>query len=446
VSTHLPGDAADSAHPITEADLLDYFRRGAKSAADWRVGAEFEKFALDRTTGRQVTYAEPGGVRDVLHRLAERFGWEPHFEGDALTTLSRECPRGQSTVSLEPGAQVEFSTPPVRHIGELAAELHRHRDEVRAAADPQRVAWVGVGVSPVSRAEDIPPGPRPRHRVMAEYLPGRCPKAHHMMRATASTQVTFDYADEADAIRKVSVALTLSPVANAVWENSPFVAGQPSGWASYRGRIWQGMDPDRSGWLGSLLAAGFTFRRWIDYLLDVPMLFHLTGGAYHPAGGRTFRQFLAHGIDGRFPTGFDWELHVTTVFPEVRLKQFLEVRGADATPPDLALAVPAFWKGLLYDPDALAAAERVATHFPPGSLSAIAGVVHRRGLTAEVNGRPLTGWCRELATISADGLRRQAERDGTPDERPYLDPVLERLERPTPPPQSWPELLAACEY
>lgn len=341
--------------------------------------------------------------------------------------------RGGASVSLEPGGQVEFSSPPVRHVGELAAECHRHRDEVRAVVDPDRVAWVAAGVTPFTRVEDLPPPIRRRHAVMAEYLPAKCPMAAHMMKATASTQAAFDYADEADAVRKFAVALTLGPVVNAIWGNSPLYDGTPTGWASYRGRVWVGMDPDRSGLLPHLLADGLSFDRWVGYLLDVPMLFTVRDGGYHAAGGRTFRDFLCHGIDGRFPTLADWEVHLTTVFPEVRLKQFLEVRGADANPALLALAVPAIWKGLLYDPNALAAAEQIARHFLPADLPGVFEAAARHGLAAEHGGHTLLAWAGELADIAADGLRHQAERSGLPDERPFLDPVFVILYRGTSP-------------
>ncbi len=438
MSTTLPDAGADgSLPPLTPADLPAYFHRGGKPPADWRVGGEFEKFAVERATGRPLTYDEPGGVRDILQALVDRFGWRPHYRGDRLTLLSR----GGATVSLEPGGQVEFSSPPVRHVGELAAELYRHRDEVRAVVDPDRVAWVAAGVTPFTRVEDIPAPARRRHRLMTEYLPARGPKAAHMMKATASTQAAFDYADEADAVRKFAVALTLGPVVNAVWGNSPLYAGEPTGWASYRGRVWLGMDPDRCGLLPHLLADGLSFDRWVSYLLDVPMLFTVRDGGYHPAGGRTFRHFLTRGIDGRYPTMADWEVHLTTVFPEARLKQFVEVRGADANPPPLALAVPAVWKGLVYDSAALAAAGEVARHFPPADLPHVFEAAAWHGLAAEHGGRSLLAWAREVIDIAADGLRRQAERSGLPDERPYLDPVFEVLDRGTSPGT---DALAAC--
>lgn len=414
--------------PVTVPDLIAYFHAGAKPRAAWRVGAEFEKFAVDRRTGRPLTFDEPGGIGDILHALADRFGWQPHAPRGRLVLLTRDG----ATVSIEPGNQVEFASPPVARLGELADHLHRHAAELRAVVDPLRVAWVGAGVTPFARVEEFPPPVRRRHRLMAELLPPRCETALHMMKATASTQAAFDYADEADAARKFAVALTLAPVANAVWANSPLYGGEASGWVSYRGRVWLGMDAARSGLLTDLLAGGVSFDRWAEYLLDVPMLFTRCGREYQPAGGRTFRQFLHRGIDGRFPTRTDWELHITTVFPEVRLKHFLEVRGADANPPPLALAVPALWKGLLYDDGALTAAAEVAGRFPPAELPAIFEAVARRGLAAEFAGRPVLVWANELACIAAEGLKRLDA-----DARHLLDPVFAVLEAGKSPGMGW---------
>lgn len=425
MSTFQPVTDPAAAEPVTESDLVHYFHDGAKPREQWRVGAEFEKFAVERATGRPLSYDEPGGVRDILHALADRFGWTPHAPRGRLVMLTRDG----ACVSIEPGNQVEFSSPPVGHLSELEAHLRRHVDEIRAVVDPERVAWVAAGVTPFVRAEDLPPPVRLRHRLMAEVLPERCETAEHMMKATASTQAAFDYGGEADAVRKFTAALTLGPVVNAIWGNSPLYAGRPSGWCSYRGRVWLGMDAARSGLLTELLAGGLSFERWTNYLLDVPVLFTRTAGEYHPSDGRTFRQYLAGGMNGRFPTRADWELHVTTVFPEVRMKHFLEVRGADASPPPLALAVPAVWKGLLYSDTALSAATRVAERFPPAELCGLFEQTARRGLAAEFAGRSVREWAKEVADIAAAGLPA--------DERRFLDPVFAVLETGQSPGMGW---------
>lgn len=423
----LPSATTDpaAAEPLAFPDLIAYFRDGAKPRTDWKVGAEFEKFLLERTTGRAVSHDEPGGVGEVLHALAVRFGWQPKSTGSRLVLLAR----GGASVSIEPGGQVEFSTPPVAKLGELADEFYRHAAELKAVIDPTRRAWVAAGVTPFARVEEIPPPVRRRHRSMAEILPARCETAEHMMKATASTQAAFDYESEEDAVRKFTVALALGPVVNAIWGNSPLYGGENSGWVSYRGRVWLGMDADRSGLLSQLLADGLSFERWVNYLLDVPMLFVIDGRDYKPVGGRTFRQYMQRGIDGRFPTKVDWEVHITTVFPEARLKQFIEVRGADANPPPLALAVPALWKGLLYDDTALSAAVEQAKRFPPTELCGLFEQIARRGLAAEFGGRPVLAWAKEVASVALSGLPA--------DEKRFLDPVFAVLEAGRSPGMVW---------
>jgi glutamate--cysteine ligase len=439
MSTHLPGTGHDQT-PVAESDLIAYFREGAKPPAAFRVGAEFEKIAVRRHTGRQIGFDD--GIEGVLHALATHFAWEPHSEADRITTLTR----GRSTVSVEPGGQLELSTAPSARLSELRAELETHLRELRAVTDRAQVAWIAAGVTPFSPVEEIPLNPRPRHRLMAEYLPSRCPMALHMMKATASTQVTFDYSDEADAGRKFSVALLLAPVVSALFANAPFFAGARSGFTSYRGHVWHGMDPDRSGLLTELLQGEITFARWVQTALDVPLLLRADGEKLLPAPGCTFRQFLERGIDGRFPTRHDWDVHLSTIFTEARLKRFLEVRGADATPTPLALAVPALWKGLLYDPVALSAAVELTRGFKPEELRPLSEAVARRGLRAEHRGEPVAEWCAEVVNIADTGLKRQSE-DAT-----FLDPLRAVLADGRSPGDRWPttagvpEVLAACEY
>lgn len=437
MSTHLPGNGTDDT-PVTERDLIDYFRDGAKPPSAWRVGVEFEKIAVDRATGRQIGFDD--GIERVLHALATHFAWEPHVEAGRLTTLTR----GASMISVEPGGQLELSTAPSLHLSELRDELDTHLRELRAVTDPAKVAWIACGVTPFSAVEDIPLNPRPRHRLMAEYLPTRSPFALHMMKATASTQVTFDYESEEDAGRKFAVALRLAPVVNALFANSPMHAGARTEFVSFRGHIWQGMDPDRSGLLTDLLAGEVTFARWVRLVLDVPLLFLTNGESLLPAPGVTFREFLNRGIDGRFPTRHDWDVHLSTMFTEARLKTFLEVRGADATTTPVAVA--AVWKGLLYDTVALSAATELARSFEPEELRPLSEAVSRRRLLAEHRGEPLAEWCAEVVAIATTGLKRQGE-DAT-----YLDALREVLKAGRSPGEVWPasagvaEVIGACEY
>ncbi len=426
MSVHIPKQDAGATQPVTVADLHAYFEDAAKAPDAFRIGAEFEKFAVETQTGRALSYDEPGGIRDLLAALAERFDWQPHFNNAGyLTALLRD----HATVSLEPGGQIELSTAPAVHVGAIADQFRNHLDELRSVSDANRVTLLAAGVTPLCPVERIPLMPRVRHSIMARYLPERSPTALHMMKTTASTQCTFDFADESDAARKFTAALKLGPLVNALWGNAPLYDARRTGHVSYRGHIWQQMDSDRSGLLPDLLADGFTFERWVLYLLEVPMMFTCVGGDYRPAGGRTFRDFVDTGLDGYFPTLADWEIHLTTVFPEVRLKKFLEVRGADAVAGPLALSVPALWKGLLYDEASLDAASELADGIRPHDLPRLFETAYRQGLGADFAGRPLSAWCRELLDLAAEGLRRQAEWAGYADERRYLDPAFAVLER-----------------
>jgi glutamate--cysteine ligase len=439
MSTHLPRNGIDDT-PVTEADLLDYFREGAKPASEWRVGAEFEKFAVTRDTGFQIGFDE--GIERILHALATHFSWEPHFENDRLTTLTR----GQSTISVEPGGQLELSTAPSSRLAELQTELQTHLRELATITDRERVAWIACGVTPFAPVSEIRLNPRQRHRLMADYLPAQSPTALHMMKATASTQVTFDYADEADASQKFTVALKLAPIVNALFANSPYCDGKRTPFVSYRAHIWHGMDAARSGFLEHLLTEGLSFSQWSQYALDVPLLFLTDGESLLPAPGITFREFLNRGIDGRFPTRHDWDVHLSTLFTEVRLKRFLEVRGADATPTPLALAVPAVWKGLLYETGALTAAAELAKVIQPQELRPLSEAAARFGLRAEFRGDPLWEWHRELLSIAATGLKRLDE-DTT-----LLDPlnaVVATMRSPgdrSPNTGNVAEILSVCEY
>lgn len=411
MSTHLPTIAGEAVfQPVTLADLHAYFHKAGKSRSARRIGTEFEIIAVDRQTGRQISYQEPGGIGELLTALVERRGWEPIHEDGLLTTLLRDG----GTISLEPGAQVEYSSPPLASVQEITTAYRRFIQDLQATASP-RIAWLGIGVTPFHDPEVIRQNPRHRHALMAQYLPRRSASALAMMRATASTQVALDYENEADAARKLRVALHIGPLVNSIWANSPLAFGRPAGVLSQRAKIWQEMDSDRSGLLLHLLEGDFHFEQWVDYLLDVPMMFLVRDGRYTPADGRSFREFLNHGIDGRFPTLADWELQLTTVFPEVRLKRFLEIRGADAVPPSLVLSIPAFWRGLLYDDTALAIADELTRELPADELPQLFDLCFRQGLRGLYRGRSVGAWCRELLAAARAGLPTE--------ERSFLDPA-----------------------
>jgi glutamate--cysteine ligase len=417
MSTRLPSGDGTEQQPVTPADLLAYFHTAGKPREQWRVGAEFERFLVEVPSGKPLPYEGAGGIWEILSRLAGRFGWVPFINEARYITALR---RGGATLSMEPGGQLELSTAPAETLVQIAAELDTHRDELASVLDPEAVAVLAAGVHPTTRADGIPLMPRVRHRVMAEYLPPRSPTALDMMKGTCSTQAAFDFADEADAARKMTIALKLSPLVNVLWGNGAIYGGELTGMASYRGHVWRHMDPDRSGSLLPLIERGFSFQGWVDYLLDMPMMLTFINGRYQPAHGRTFRDFLERGEEDYFPTLEDWEVHITTAFPEVRLKKFVEVRGADACPRLLAQAVPAFWKGLLYDDQVLAEAGQLAATIPTRDLEELTEQAYWHGLAGKYQGRELATWCRELVTLSARGLG---------DERAFLDPLFAVLER-----------------
>ncbi len=431
MSTHLRRSPTDT-NPVSVCDLIGYFTSGAKPAERWKVGTEFEKFALDRKTGRQIGF--DAGIEGVLQRLAANFGWEGHEEAGRLTALTRHG----STISVEPGGQLELSTQPANHISELKAELDQHLFELRAVTDPNTIAWVAAGVTPISTLEEIPLNPRPRHRFMAEYMPTRCRYALHMMKATASTQVAYDYSDEADAGRKFVVALSLSPIINAAFANAPMFAGQKTGFSSFRGEIWRGMDPNRSGFLIELLQSEINYERWVDHVLDVPLLFMKVNDVLMPPPGITFRQWMKHRWEGRYPTLEDWDIHLSTIFTEVRLKKYLEIRGADATPTPLSISVPAVWKGLLYNRQALAAAVEFARAFPASEILSLSLGVARNGLRAEYRGRTIAAWCEDAVSLATEGLKAIPYATDQPDESIYLDPMRELLASGRSPGDLWP--------
>ncbi len=424
MSIRLARRSNEHREPVTREALEAYFHQSAVPREQWRVGAEFERLALYRDTGLQVPYGDREGVRTILEDVAERFDWTPHYEDGHIVALARNG----SVITFEPGAQVELATRPARSLRAIEEELLRHASELAAVVDPERLAWVCAGISPYSTALDIPLVPKARYRVMADYLPRRSSLAHEMMRCTASTQASFDYADEAGAGKRLFAALSLAPFVSAIFANSPVHGGKPTGMLSYRGRVWQGMDPDRSGLLCDLVRdETFSFARWVEFLLDLPMMFYCIDDRFIPAHGRPFRDFMAKGLEGYFPTIEDWEMHLTTLFTEVRLKSYIEVRGADATNPRLALGFVALWKGLFYDDTSLEQAIELAKKVPARCRKDFFSEQVARGLEGRCGNRTIRDWCTDIVDIAAQGLERQAAgRDAQ--EREYLARVLEVIE------------------
>jgi len=425
VSTERPG--ADDGAPVEAVEtLVDTLRAGEKPPERWRVGTEHEKIGLYEGSHEPVPYAGERGVGALLERVADLDGWTPHAEAGHVVALEKDG----ASITLEPGGQMELSGAPLRTIHETCDEFHRHLDLMKRACEPLGIVWLGLGMNPVHPVDAIPIMPKARYRIMRDYLPTRGPLALEMMFATATVQANFDYASERDMVEKMRVALAVSPVVSALFANASLSEGKRNGFVSRRLHAWQHTDPDRTGMLPIAFEEGFGYRSYVEWALDVPMFFVVEGGRFEPAGGMTFRRFLESGFRGRRATLRDFDRHLTTLFPEVRLKQFLEVRGADAVPPGLTCSLPALWKGLLYDARSRAAVWERLRHHSQAAREAAREDVARRGLAARYGEEPVLELAREIAALAGDGLRRighAGRRDA--DESGFLDPIHEQLEQ-----------------
>ncbi len=408
--------------------LVDFLRAGEKPPERWLVGTEHEKVGLRADDHQVVPYEGSRGVRAVLEAVAEKDGWDRVFEGENPIALEKE----RASITLEPGGQLELSGAPLRTIHQTCDEFHTHLALMKEVSEPLGLEWLGLGINPLYGVEQVPVMPKARYRIMREYLPTRGALALDMMFTTATVQANFDFATEHDMVEKMRMAMGISPIVSAIFANSSLSEGKPNGFATKRLHIWHHTDPDRCGLLPIVFDEDFGYRRYVEWALDVPMFFVVRGERYLPGEGRSFRRFLEEGFDGERATFGDFDRHLTTLFPDVRLKHILEVRGADAVPPGLTCSLPALWKGLLYDAEARAAAWALVADASFEAREAARGDVARRGLAADYAGRPVLELARALAALSRAGLARIAHagrRDA--DETPFLDPIFERLERGT---------------
>ena len=331
--------------------LVAYLESGCKPASEWRVGTEHEKFLFRRNGHGPVPYQGTDGVHAVLEGF-KAFGWTGVYEGETLIGLTQ----GMANISLEPGGQFELSGAPLDSIHATAAETATHFAQFKAVAGPLGIGALGVGFQPSLKREDVPWMPKGRYAIMRAYMPKRGGEGHDMMLRTCTIQANLDFESEACMVKKFRVSLALQPIATALFASSPFKEGKASGYKSRRAQVWTDVDPDRTGDLPFVFADGFGFERYIDYALDVPMYFVLREGRYIDVSGQSFRDFIAGklpGLPGELPTMSDWADHMTTIFPEVRLKKYLEMRGGDGGPESHINALPAFWTGILYDRNAL---------------------------------------------------------------------------------------------
>ena len=405
--------------------LVAPIQAGEKPPERWRIGTEHEKLVYKRDDHRAPSYDEPGGIRDILMELRQ-FGWEPVEEGGKVIAMSGD----DGTVSLEPAGQLELSGAPLENLHQTCAETGRHLDQVKAVGETCGVGFLGLGMWPDKRRDELPIMPKGRYEIMLRHMPKVGSLGLDMMLCTCTIQVNLDYGSEADMVRKFQVGLALQPLATALFANSPFTEGKPNGFLSYRSHIWSDTDPHRTGMLPFVFEEGFGYERYVDYMLDVPMYFVFRDGRYIDAAGQSFRDFLAGklpALPGELPTTSDWIDHLSTAFPEVRLKSFLEMRGADGGPWNRICALPAFWVGLLYDNAALDAAWALVKDWTMEEREALRNAVPKFALDAPVpGGGRLLDLAREVLAISRQGLVSRNRLNSSGDsEAGFLEPLQE---------------------
>jgi glutamate--cysteine ligase len=410
--------------PLSREDLIGAMSKGAKPRDQWRIGAEHEKFGFDRSTLRRPTYDGPNGIKAMLDGLT-RFGWDKVYEGENVIALERRNAEGMTaSISLEPGGQFELSGAPLKDVHDICNETGQHLMEVKQVADQLNLGFLGTGFDPMWTREDVPVMPKGRYGIMRAYMPKKGSLGLDMMLRTCTIQSNLDFDSEADMVAKFRTSLALQPIATALFANSPFTDGKPNGFLTARANVWTDTDPDRTGMLDFVFQDGFGFERYADYALDVPMYFAKRGGHYIDLSGRSFRQFMNGRLDdlpGELATLKDWNDHLTTLFPEVRLKAYLEMRGADGGPWSRICALQALWAGVLYDAPSLAAAWDLVKDWDIADHERLRRDVTRLGLKAEVGGRNVRDIAVDMVDIARQGLKNRARfSGGMVDERGYL--------------------------
>jgi glutamate--cysteine ligase len=390
--------------PIESFDqLAEYMASGCKPKADWRIGTEHEKFGWLTDSRKPLPYDGPRSISAIFNGLILHHGWQPVREGDNIIGLTRDG----ANVSLEPGGQFELSGAALTTTLEVAAELQTHLDEVQSIADPLGIRFMGIGAAPIWSEAEMPVMPKGRYRLMTDYMGRVGTHGTQMMYRTSTVQVNLDYASEADMVKKLRVALALQPVATALFASSPFFDGKLNGHKSWRSRIWRGLDDSRTGMLPFAFEDGMGFQRYVDWVLDVPMYFVYRDGKYIDALGQSFRDFLAGklpALPGEKPTLSDWADHMTTVFPEARVKKYIEMRGADCGDQAHIVALPAFWVGLMYDQGALDAAWDLVKGFDADTREGLRVAASVAGLQGEAGGVKLYDLARAAVALSQAGL------------------------------------------
>ncbi len=384
--------------------LIDYLASGCKPKSEWALGTEHEKFGFTTDDLRPLPYEGERSIRTILEGLADRFGWKPVYEeGNIIALLDGKG----ASVTLEPGGQLELSGGLLDNVHQTCSEVYTHLRQVKTIAEPLGIAFLGMGFQPKWERKDTQWMPKGRYRIMREYMNKRGNLGQDMMCRTCTVQVNLDFSSEADMVRKFQVSLALQPIATALFANSPFVDGKPCGYVSYRSHVWEDTDPDRTGMLPFVFDSSMGFERYVDYMLDVPMYFVYRDGKYIDASGQSFRDFMngvLPALPGERPVIQDWEDHLTTAFPEVRLKRYLEMRGADGGPWRKLCALPAFWAGLLYDDGVLESAWDLVKDWTMEERLKLRMDAPKLGMKAEVRGRNLQSISLEVLDMSSKGL------------------------------------------
>jgi len=413
-----------------KSDLAAYLASGCKPAYQWRIGTEHEKFGYCRDSLKPLPYDGPRSVKAVLEGLRDRFGWHPVEEAGNLIGLEKDG----ANVSLEPGGQLELSGAPLETIHQTCDEVNEHLRQVREVAERIGVEFIGLGAAPIWRHEDMEMMPKGRYALMTDYMDRVGTMGKTMMYRTCTVQVNLDFSSEADMVQKLRVALALQPVATALFANSPFIDGAPNGHKSWRSRVWRDLDADRTGMLPFVFEDGFGFEAWVDYALDVPMYFVYRDGGYIDARGQSFRDFLdgrLPALPGEVPSLSDWADHLTTIFPEARIKKFIEMRGADGGPWRRLCALPALWVGLTYDQTALDAAWDLVKDWDAETREALRVAASVDALQAQVGGIRMNDLARQVLEIAEAGLKARARpgADGlVPDETHFLNALKDSVE------------------
>jgi glutamate--cysteine ligase len=424
-------DQIDMTPLETRDELVAWLEAGSKPKSQFRVGTEHEKFVFTLKEHKPVPYAGRQSIRALLDGMHSLLGWEPIMEGENIIGMFDVT--GGGAISLEPGGQFELSGAPFDSVHQTASELFAHLAQVREVAKPLGLGFIGLGMTPTWSRADMPVMPKGRYKIMTNYMPKVGTRGLDMMYRTCTVQSNLDFSSEADMVKKLRVSLALQPVATALFANSPFTEGRPNGYLSARSEIWRDTDNNRAGMLPFAFEDGMGFERYVDYALDVPMYFIKRGDTYIDASGKSFRDFFAGKLDimpGERPTISDWANHLSTIFPEVRLKRYLEMRGADGGPWRRLPSLSAYWVGIFYDDDALDACWDMVKDWTAEERQKLRDDVPKLGFQAEIRGRNVLTLAQETLRIAARGLarRKRLDRNGR-DETRYLRPLEESIAR-----------------